>query len=46
MPDTPAIEISHLAHRYGDNVAIADLSLTVATGEIFVLLGPDRKSVV
>ena len=41
MPDTPAIEIFHLAHRYGDFVAIADLSLTVAAGEIFVLLGPN-----
>jgi ABC-2 type transport system ATP-binding protein len=41
MPDTPAIEISHLSHRYGDHVAIADLSLTVAAGEVFVLLGPN-----
>jgi ABC-2 type transport system ATP-binding protein len=41
MPVTPAIEISHLAHRYGDFVAIGDLSLTVAAGEIFVLLGPN-----
>jgi ABC-2 type transport system ATP-binding protein len=41
MPDTPAIEISHLAHRYGDHTAVADLSLSVAAGEIFVLLGPN-----
>jgi len=41
MPESPAIEISHLAHRYGDFVAIADLSLTIASGEIFVLLGPN-----
>jgi ABC-2 type transport system ATP-binding protein len=41
MPESPAIEISHLAHRYGDFVAIADLSLTIAAGEIFVLLGPN-----
>mgnify|MGYP001206754936 CR=1 FL=1 len=41
MPDAPAIEISHLSHRYGDNVAVADLSLTVAAGEVFVLLGPN-----
>jgi ABC-2 type transport system ATP-binding protein len=41
MPDAAAIEISHLAHRYGDHVAVADLSLSVAAGEIFVLLGPN-----
>lgn len=41
MPDAPAIEIHHLAHRYGDHVAVADLSLSVAAGEIFVLLGPN-----
>src|SRR5262245_27902372 len=42
MPPTPpAIDISHLAHRYGEHIAIRDLSLTVATGEIFALLGPN-----
>jgi ABC-2 type transport system ATP-binding protein len=41
MPESPAIEISHLAHRYGEFVAIADLSLSIAAGEIFVLLGPN-----
>jgi ABC-2 type transport system ATP-binding protein len=41
MPPSAAIEISHLAHRYGDFVAIADLALNVAEGEIFVLLGPN-----
>jgi len=41
MSDTPAIEISHLTHRYGDHVAIADLSFTVAASEVFVLLGPN-----
>jgi ABC-2 type transport system ATP-binding protein len=41
MATTPAVEISHLAHRYGDHVAIHDLSLQVAAGEIFVLLGPN-----
>jgi ABC-2 type transport system ATP-binding protein len=41
MPDTPAIEISHLAHRYGEFVAIADLSLSIRAGEIFTLLGPN-----
>jgi ABC-2 type transport system ATP-binding protein len=41
MPAQSAINISHLAHRYGEHVAIHDLSFTVAVGEIFVLLGPN-----
>ena len=42
MPDTPAIEISHLAHRYGDHRgdrrSVADGR---RAGEIFALLGPN-----
>ncbi len=41
MSIPPAIDIAHLAHRYGEHVAIRDLSLSVATGEIFALLGPN-----
>jgi ABC-2 type transport system ATP-binding protein len=41
MPAPSAINISHLAHRYGEHVAIHDLSFTVSVGEIFVLLGPN-----
>src|SRR5918992_1069509 len=41
MPTTPAIDIAHLTHRYGDREAIRDLSFSVATGEIFVILGPN-----
>jgi ABC-2 type transport system ATP-binding protein len=41
MSAQSAINISHLAHRYGEHVAIHDLSFTVAAGEIFVLLGPN-----
>ena len=41
MSNPPAIEISHLAHRYGEHEAIRDLSLSVAAGEIFALLGPN-----
>jgi ABC-2 type transport system ATP-binding protein len=41
MPNPPAIDISHLAHRYGERIAIRDLSVTVASGEIFALLGPN-----
>jgi ABC-2 type transport system ATP-binding protein len=40
MPD-PAVEIAHLAHRYGDHQAIVDLSLIVNSGEVFVILGPN-----
>ena len=36
-----AIDISHLAHRYGSRQAIADLSLSIDTGEIFAFLGPN-----
>lgn len=36
-----AVEISHLSHRYGDHVAVNDLSLDVSAGEVFVFLGPN-----
>lgn len=36
-----AIDIAHLTYRYGSHVAVRDLSLSVAEGEIFVLLGPN-----
>jgi ABC-2 type transport system ATP-binding protein len=35
------IEARNLTHRYGDRVALADLSFRVAPGEIFGLLGPN-----
>ena len=41
MSTSPAVEISHLAHRYGQHVAVHDLSFDVQAGEIFVLLGPN-----
>jgi ABC-2 type transport system ATP-binding protein len=31
--------MDHVVHRYGDTVALRDLSLTVAEGEVFSLLG-------
>jgi len=37
----PAIEIRDVAYRYGDRLAVDDLSLDVARGEIFALLGPN-----
>jgi ABC-2 type transport system ATP-binding protein len=36
-----AIVIEGLSKRYGDIVAVDDLSLEIAEGEIFVLLGPN-----
>ena len=35
----PAILLDHVLHRYGDTVALRDLSLTVEEGEVFSLLG-------
>jgi ABC-2 type transport system ATP-binding protein len=41
MSIAPAVDIAHLAHRYGEHEAIRDLSLTVQEREIFALLGPN-----
>ncbi|MET8039798.1 ABC transporter ATP-binding protein [Micromonospora sp. NPDC005215] len=35
------IEVTHLRKRYGDLVAVDDVSLTVEAGEIFGVLGPN-----
>ena len=35
------IAVDHLTHRYGDRVALADVSFEVRKGEIFGLLGPN-----
>src|SRR5438067_11005015 len=37
----PAVEIAHLSKAYGPVVAVDDVSLSVAEGEIFGLLGPN-----
>ena len=37
----PVIEVEHLHKRYGDQVAVDDLSFTVERGEIFGILGPN-----
>jgi ABC-2 type transport system ATP-binding protein len=37
----PVIEVSNLQKRYGDTIAVADVSLRVETGEIFGLIGPN-----
>jgi ABC-2 type transport system ATP-binding protein len=40
----PVIEVDHLHKRYGDLVAVDDLSFTVEPGEIFGILGPPGRS--
>ena len=40
-PADPLIEIRHLVKRYGDKLAVDDVSLAVDAGEIFGFLGPN-----
>jgi ABC-2 type transport system ATP-binding protein len=40
-PGGPAVEITHLRKTYGTLVAVDDVSLSVAEGEIFGILGPN-----
>jgi len=37
----PVIEVNNLHKRYGNHVAVADVSFTVERGEIFGILGPN-----
>jgi ABC-2 type transport system ATP-binding protein len=37
----PVISVAHLEKRYGDMVAVADVSFEVARGEVFGILGPN-----
>jgi ABC-2 type transport system ATP-binding protein len=37
----PVVEVEHLAKRFGDLTAVADLTLRVERGEIFGFLGPN-----
>jgi len=39
--DMNAIEVDHLVKKFGELVAVNDISFTVADGEIFGLLGPN-----
>jgi ABC-2 type transport system ATP-binding protein len=42
MPDTPAfVETSQLVKRFGDKLAVDDVSFQVRAGEIFGFLGPN-----
>ncbi len=38
---SPALQVEGVTHRFGDRTALDAVSLTVATGEIFGLLGPN-----
>lgn len=38
---SPAVEIAHLAYRYGERKAIHDLTFSIAEREIFAILGPN-----
>ena len=40
-PGTAAIEVSHLTKKFGARTAVADVSFTVARGEVFGFLGPN-----
>ena len=40
-PAVPLIEMRHLVKRYGDKLAVDDVSLEVHAGEIFGFLGPN-----
>jgi ABC-2 type transport system ATP-binding protein len=37
----PAIQISHVSHRYGERTALSDVSLEISEREIFGFLGPN-----
>jgi ABC-2 type transport system ATP-binding protein len=38
---TAALTASHLSRRFGDRIALEDVSFTLESGEIFALLGPN-----
>ena len=39
----PAVTVEHLAKSYGDTLAVRDVSFEVQKGEVFALLGPERR---
>ena len=40
-PDEPALVVEHLTKRFGERVAVDDVSFDVAAGEVFGFLGPN-----
>jgi len=41
MSDSPALDIAHVSHRFGQRSALSDVSLTVGRGRFMALLGPN-----
>jgi ABC-2 type transport system ATP-binding protein len=41
MSDGPAVEVRGLARRFGDTVALHDVSFEVGPGELYGVIGPD-----
>lgn len=41
MSVAPLIKIADLTHRYGERVALDGLTLSIAAGELFAILGPN-----
>jgi ABC-2 type transport system ATP-binding protein len=41
MSTAPAVDISHLAYRYGEHEAIRDLTFSISEREVFAILGPN-----
>jgi len=41
QPPPATIEVSHLTKKFGDRTAVADVSFSVARGEVFGFLGPN-----
>ena len=41
VEEAPVVEVRGLIRKYGDLVAVNDVSFTVKRGEMFGLIGPD-----
>ncbi len=41
MTNSVAIQVEQLSHRYGDRLALSELSLEVSQGNVFAFLGPN-----
>jgi ABC-2 type transport system ATP-binding protein len=37
----PVVTVQHLVKRYGDFVAVDDVSFSIADGEVFGIIGPN-----
>jgi len=37
----PVLQVEHLTYRFGDHVAVDDVSLTLTRGEVYGMLGPN-----